>query len=376
VLPKHFHPLVSILPTLKFLSPVFDPNTVISMAQKPDNQQRNRLVFSFNPRAIHSAVQQKKTDFPESEANSLLSPVKTLLQQRASYLKELKEEYPYSEPTHPQNHPQNHHEPEQKHSDDAVGRVANLMGMGMGFEKGQCLRALRAASNNADLAVEYLLSGIPQKVQPPTQSEYYQMERAASVIAANNSDPSPVFANLRTVAKKLRKDNKYRTLDTTDPTVTERLMGFDGVLVFLRLLGFEIDHTNTKFVCEEKPSVRTVNNAVDVLNAQWLKRAASDIVAVAYNSDFDTLRTVVKTLRRVAKNLLKDNIKYLTLDTTNPSMRERLIGFEGVLDFLRLLGFENDQSGRKLVCEEKPSVLTVNNAVDVLDMLADIFRLY
>merc|ERR1719491_1994573 len=45
------------------------------MAQKPDNQQRNRLVFSFNPRAIHSAVQQKKTDFPESEANSLLSPV-------------------------------------------------------------------------------------------------------------------------------------------------------------------------------------------------------------------------------------------------------------------------------------------------------------
>merc|ERR1719491_2098430 len=146
------------------------------MAQKPDNQQRNRLVFSFNPRAIHSAVQQKKTDFPESEANSLLSPVKTLLQQRASYLKEFKEEYAYSEPTHPQNHPQNHHEPEQKHSDDAVGRVANLMGMGMGFEKGQCLRALRAASNNADLAVDYLLSGIPQKVQLPI----YQMGPASA----------------------------------------------------------------------------------------------------------------------------------------------------------------------------------------------------
>jgi len=34
------------------------------------------------------------------------------------------------------------------------------------------------------------------------------------------------------------------------------------------------------------------------------------------------------------------------------------------------LGFKSDQSGRKLVCEEKPSVLTVMNAVDVLDMLA------
>merc|ERR1719491_2379946 len=81
-----------------------------------------------------------------------------------------------------------------------------------------------------------------------------------------------------------------------------------------------------------------------------LKRAASDIAA--HNSISDTLRTVVNNLRSVAKKLLKDDIRYRTLDTTNPIVTERLIGFEGVLDFLQLLGFESDEKGMKLVREE------------------------
>jgi len=69
----------------------------------------------------------------------------------------------------------------------------------------------------------------------------------------------------------------------------------------------------------------------------------------------------------VAKKLLKDDVRYRTLDTTNPKVMERLIGFEGVLDFLMLLGFESDAMGMKLICEEKPSQQVVRNAIEVLN---------
>lgn len=46
---------------------------------------------------------------------------------------------------------------------------------------------------------------------------------------------------------------------------------------------------------------------------------------------------------------------------------ERLVGFEGVIDFLMLLGFQSDEMGLKLICEQKPMQMTVKNAVDVLN---------
>eukprot|EP01084_Bolivina_argentea_P022980 42764_1 len=92
------------------------------------------------------------------------------------------------------------------------------------------------------------------------------------------------------------------------------------------------------------------------------QQAASDIAC--YN---DNPSSVFSTLRSVAKKLLKDDVRYRTLDTTNPKVMERLIGFEGVLDFLMLLGFEADAMGMKLVCEEKPTQQIVRNAIEVLN---------
>ena len=95
---------------------------------------------------------------------------------------------------------------------------------------------------------------------------------------------------------------------------------------------------------------------------QEFQNSASDIAC--YN---DNPSQVFSTLRSVAKKLLKDDVRYRTLDTTNPKVMERLIGFEGVLDFLMLLGFESDAMGMKLICEQKPSQQVVRNAIEVLN---------
>jgi len=94
---------------------------------------------------------------------------------------------------------------------------------------------------------------------------------------------------------------------------------------------------------------------------QEFEKAASDIAV--YNDD---PASIYATLRSVSKKLLKDDIRFRTLETTNAKVTERLLGFEGVLDFLMLLEFESDEMGMKLVCEQKPSVAFVKMVVSVL----------
>ncbi|ETO11427.1 hypothetical protein RFI_25948 [Reticulomyxa filosa] len=67
------------------------------------------------------------------------------------------------------------------------------------------------------------------------------------------------------------------------------------------------------------------------------------------DGDKDTFeRTVINTatyFQHAAKKLLKDDEKYRTLDTTNAKVEEQLLGYEGVIDFLLLLGFDSDVMG-------------------------------
>jgi len=120
--------------------------------------------------------------------------------------------------------------------------------------------------------------------------------------------------------------------------------------------------TNAMAAISERFSEMKANGQKKAATVQEFTNTASDIAC--YN---DNPSQVFSTLRSVAKKLLKDDVRYRTLDTTNPKVMERLIGFEGVLDFLMLLGFESDAIGMKLICEQKPSPQIVRNAIEVLN---------
>merc|ERR1740123_2455256 len=126
-----------------------------------------------------------------------------------------------------------------------------------------------AAMNGMQLSMQPVMPWKGMQPMPDYQrSTLEDFSRAASDIACYNDNPSAVFSTLRSVAKKLLKDNaRYRTLDTTNPKVMERLIGFEGVLDFLMLLGFESDAMGMKLICAEAPSPKVVHSAIKVLNS-------------------------------------------------------------------------------------------------------------
>lgn len=97
----------------------------------------------------------------------------------------------------------------------------------MGFPREQCVLALRAAFNNVERAVEYLLNGIPANIQnrpPPAQSQgqaaeggeerlgieqlraifnHPQLANVKRLIRQNPSALQPILAQLATSAPQI-----------------------------------------------------------------------------------------------------------------------------------------------------------------------------
>eukprot|EP00484_Ammonia_sp_Unknown_P020204 CAMPEP_0197038068 /NCGR_PEP_ID=MMETSP1384-20130603/15105_1 /TAXON_ID=29189 /ORGANISM="Ammonia sp." /LENGTH=530 /DNA_ID=CAMNT_0042468461 /DNA_START=46 /DNA_END=1638 /DNA_ORIENTATION=- len=104
-----------------------------------------------------------------------------------------------------------------------------------------------------------------------------------------------------------------------------------------------------------------------VQSGQQFQVAVSYIIAK--NTD-ETIFDLLGVLRSISKKLFKNEERYRTLDTTNPRVIERLLGFDGVFEFLSVLGFASNALGNKLVCEHQPSMEVIRNAISIIDTLA------
>eukprot|EP01084_Bolivina_argentea_P306203 529078_1 len=72
------------------------------------------------------------------------------------------------------------------------------------------------------------------------------------------------------------------------------------------------------------------------------------------------------TLRSITKMLLKDGQKNREIDTKNAKVRETLLKYKGVVDFLSLLGFKKHSKKKKLICHNPPTAHVIEIAVHVL----------
>eukprot|EP01084_Bolivina_argentea_P316159 547956_1 len=108
------------------------------------------------------------------------------------------------------------------------------------------------------------------------------------------------------------------------------------------------------------PLIALNNNILTTYNE--FKRVICHI-AVYCNDPYSLFSTIISVINKLAT---KDDVRYQTLDTTNPKVQERLIGFEGVTDLLILLGFQTDEMGIKLHCAKKPSLPILRNAMKAL----------
>ena len=102
-----------------------------------------------------------------------------------------------------------------------------------------------------------------------------------------------------------------------------------------------------------------------MVTAADLRMAAADILR--FNEAAGS--SVFGTLHSVTKRLLSDDIKYRTLSLSNDMVKDKLLCFNGVRGFLKMLGFE--RSSDALVCAVIPSRFLVDSALMVLDEYRD-----
>eukprot|EP01084_Bolivina_argentea_P238468 400621_1 len=128
-----------------------------------------------------------------------------------------------------------------------------------------------------------------------------QFITAISHIITYNENVFRLLNTLRNVSRKLMlADNKYKILDTTNPLVQQKLMGFEGVLHFLSLLGFESNITATKLICKYPPPMHIIHEAISVIDTYKPERRPS----------YDPPNINIPPINPIISNFIHGNFNY------------------------------------------------------------------
>jgi len=94
-----------------------------------------------------------------------------------------------------------------------------------------------------------------------------KLQQAANYILLKHPDGILCFKTLQTICEKLyTRIEKYRVLWVHHTAVQNKLLSFDGAMEFLRLLGFNLDEGQEKYVCKlEDPKKQLLDEALKII---------------------------------------------------------------------------------------------------------------
>jgi len=121
-----------------------------------------------------------------------------------------------------------------------------------------------------------------------------QFQSCVSDITCYNDNASEIFGYLQSAAEQLlNEEENLKNNRTLDHTVMDQLLGFDGVLDFLSLLGYKSDDMGSKLVCLSTPNRDMVTCAIKVLQTYRAR------LRINNNDDDDEKQQDTLTLQQI-----------------------------------------------------------------------------
>merc|ERR1712228_581637 len=100
----------------------------------------------------------------------------------------------------------------------------------------------------------------------PKNPDYEHFEACLNIIVSQNVNAITVLKSLNKITSRVSDQKpKYRVLDTRTLGVQTKLLGFDGALEYLQLLGYSLDATQTRLQCLKHPPQHLLNRVISLI---------------------------------------------------------------------------------------------------------------